>query len=156
MPRARETRSRCLRPLPKPLLSVSPHCPLFYAPCSRFASHPTGTLRPSTSRPHQAAAKDLADRENRVLREAKTSLETENEQLRRRADTTAAELATLLKEHTATVAEKTKEVSELRADLKMKVFELTALGASFEERMSQLRQVRRVWCVCGCVYKTGG
>ena len=68
------------------------------------------------------------DRENRVLREAKTSLEMENEQLKRKVEHLSSELSMLLKEHTTSVSEKTNEISELRASLKMKIFELTALG----------------------------
>lgn len=88
----------------------------------------------------KAAARDLADRENRVLREAKASLDVERENLRRRNDTLVLENKRLTKEMSDLDAVMNRELSDLRAELKMKTFEIGALGASYEERMSRLRQ----------------
>ena len=105
-----------------------------------------GRMREDAQRERDAlreAARDVADRENRVLREAKTSLEGENDKLKHRVESLGNELSVLLKEHTMAMGERTKEVSELRADLKMKIFELTALGTSFE-----VRERAVLWGVC--------
>lgn len=87
------------------------------------------------------ASRDLADRENRVLREAKASLEAEIESTRRRFDSLTAEHNELLKSHALSISERNKEISELRADLKMKIFELTALGASFEVSVYNMKSI---------------
>eukprot|EP01038_Epipyxis_sp_PR26KG_P012270 gene12270-16453_t len=88
----------------------------------------------------KATAKEISDRENRVLRETKESLEHENENLKRRNESLTVESIQLQREISQLSNDKNNEISELRADLKMKAFELNALGITFEERMSQLRQ----------------
>lgn len=85
-------------------------------------------------------SKDILDRENRVLREAKTSLDNECNQLRQRNDTLSQQITALQSEMSVLHHEKNSVISELRAEVKMKGFELTQLGVSFEERMGQLRQ----------------
>ena len=89
----------------------------------------------------KAAARDISDRENRVLREAKTSLESENELLRRKVDHLTEEVQQVSRQMTTSLHEKGCELQDLRSDLKMKIFELGSLGATFEQRMSHLRRV---------------
>jgi progesterone-induced-blocking factor 1 len=83
----------------------------------------------------KSAARDLADRENRVLREARTQLEGEKEHLQRKCDSLASQLRDKEREAALTLSERTKEIADLRADLKMKSFELSVLGTSFEVRI---------------------
>lgn len=91
----------------------------------------------------KATSREITDRENRVLREAKLSLENECNQLKRRNDTLLLDVSSLQREMNATVSQKNNEISEVRAELKMKSFELTSLGVNYE--------VSRVGCdhVCG-------
>lgn len=87
------------------------------------------------------SSKDLIDREHKILKEAKDSLESECDTLRKREDTYINENRRLIKELSQLNIDKNQEISELRAELKMKIFEVTSLGASYEEKMSRLRQV---------------
>ena len=80
----------------------------------------------------RAAAKDVSDRENRVLREMKASLENECGELRRRNDSLSQLVSESQKELSSQMHEKTSIIGDLRAELKMKAFELTRLGVSFE------------------------
>ncbi|KAJ1400605.1 hypothetical protein B484DRAFT_458140, partial [Ochromonadaceae sp. CCMP2298] len=88
----------------------------------------------------KATSKEILDRENRVLREARTSLENECTQLRTRHDGLGRQVGALQDEKAALAHEKNSAISELRGELKIKSFELTSLGVSFEQRMGQLRQ----------------
>eukprot|EP01041_Mallomonas_annulata_P010214 gene10214-21292_t len=81
--------------------------------------------------------REMADREIRVLRELKASLETDLEAQKRKAEKLGAELA----QHTADSANKLalrdQEVSGLRTELKLRSFELSSLGI---ERAALIRQ----------------
>lgn len=88
----------------------------------------------------KATSKDIIDRENRVLREARASMESELQQLRHRNDLLSQQLGQVQMEMSNLHHEKNSTISELRAEVKMKAFELTQLGVNFEERMAQLRQ----------------
>lgn len=75
---------------------------------------------------------------NRVLREAKASIENELAQLRLRNDNLSTQIAHLQQSALNITNDKNSVISELRAELKMKSFELTTLGVSFEVRVSIL------------------
>eukprot|EP01032_Pedospumella_encystans_P010921 gene10921-12742_t len=99
-------------------------------------------LRDDNAREMEAlklTSREILDRENRVLREAKTSTENELNQLRLRNDALTSQLSMAQQALLNTANDKNNVISELRAELKMKSFELTTLGVSFEERMGQLR-----------------
>lgn len=84
--------------------------------------------------------RDIMDRENRVLREAKATLESNNEHLKQKVDSLTSQLSE--QQHGAQHSNSVNlaELSEVRAQLKIKSFELGQLGASFEQKMSALRQ----------------
>lgn len=80
----------------------------------------------------KAISKDIMDRENRVLRETKASIENECNQLRLRNDSLNQQLNQSQHELANVNYEKNNIISELRAEIKMKSFELTRIGVSFE------------------------
>lgn len=80
----------------------------------------------------KAIAKDISDRENRVLRETMTSLENECSQLRHRNDALSQVVNQSQQELSNQMQDRNTIISDLRAELKMKAFELTRLGVSFE------------------------
>ena len=80
----------------------------------------------------KTVSKEIMDRENRVLREGKTSIENECNQLRLRNDSLNQQLNQLQQELSNVNYEKNNIISELRAEIKMKSFELTRIGVSFE------------------------
>ena len=88
----------------------------------------------------KASSKDIIDRENRVLREARTSLESECNQLRQRNDTLTQQMGHLQIAMNSMQHDKNSTIGELKAELKVKSFELTTLGVSLEEKSGMLRQ----------------
>jgi hypothetical protein len=118
----------------------------------------------------KATSKEILDRENRVLREARASLENECTQLRDRNENLGRTVGVLQEDKASISHEKNNVISELRGELKIKCFEFTSLGVSFEQRMGQLRQTElelevlrqeitaHRWvmcvyvCVCMCAY----
>lgn len=94
-------------------------------------------LREDSTREMEAmktVSRDIVDRENRVLKEAKQALDSECAQLRRRNDALSETASGLRQELSALSSDKSGEVSELRAELKVKTFELTSLGVNYEVR----------------------
>ncbi len=92
-------------------------------------------LREDSAREMEAmktVSRDIVDRENRVLKEAKQALDSECSQLRRRNDALSETASGLRQELSAMSSDKSEEVSELRAELKVKIFELASLGVKYE------------------------
>ncbi|KAJ1429024.1 hypothetical protein B484DRAFT_419235 [Ochromonadaceae sp. CCMP2298] len=87
----------------------------------------------------RAASRDILDRENRVLRETKTSLENECNQLRLRSDQVGQQMLASQEERSAQLHEKNSLLAESRAEIKLRCFELTSLGTLFEEKAGALR-----------------
>lgn len=84
--------------------------------------------------------KELMERENVVLKDAKTVAEAAAEALRAQLTLASGESSSLQQQLSALQASRAAEVSEVRAELKLKAFELTTLGAALEERSSALRK----------------
>ena len=89
----------------------------------------------------QESSKDIIDRENRVLRDATSSLESqlqvakqENSSLSHRLDKAREDLFLI---QTA----KDNDISMLRADCKLSGYNLSATSANYEEKCAQLRNV---------------
>ena len=85
--------------------------------------------------------KELMERENVVLKDAKTVAEAQAEALRKQLTLNSGELSSLQQQLSALQAQRAAEVSEVRAELKLKSFELTTLGATLEDRMGALRRL---------------
>ena len=85
--------------------------------------------------------KELMERENVVLKDAKTVAEAQAEALRKQLTLNSGELSSLQQQLSALQAQRAAEVSEVRAELKLKSFELTTLGATLEDRMGALRRM---------------
>ena len=88
------------------------------------------------------ATREIIDRENKVLREAKESAEAECEKMKTNNAFLQNENTRLQTDIVSQQGKNVGDLSELRAELKLKNFELTALGTTFEERMTTLRQVQ--------------
>ena len=90
----------------------------------------------------RSGSRELAERENRVLREARDAAEGELRRvsalLERQTDERIASERSA--RHLASTQE--AELSSLRGELRVKAFELTALGAALEDRATQLRLTR--------------
>lgn len=103
----------------------------------------TERLREDSKREMEAlreATKEIIDRENKVLREAKDSAEAESEKVKTNNAFLQNENTRLQTEIVSLQGKNVGDLSELRAELKLKNFELTALGTTFEERMTTMRQ----------------
>jgi len=89
----------------------------------------------------KAASRDVTDRENKVLREAKEAAETTQERLKRSVEHLSAENMRLQTDLIQSQSRASSDAAELRADLKLKTFEMTIIGTTMEEKMSMYRQM---------------
>jgi len=92
-------------------------------------------------------AKDISDRENRVLRETMTSLEHECNQLRYRNDTLSQLVNQSQQELSSQIQDRNNIISELKTELKMKAFELTRLGVSFEVSCITITLIKLIYII---------
>ena len=86
------------------------------------------------------AASGVAERERRVLEQARDGAVSEAARLRDELGALRREREELVLRQAALRAGHERDLSESRAQLKVKQFELTRVGASYEERLQALRQ----------------
>ena len=86
------------------------------------------------------SARDVTERENRVLRESRDAADAEVARLRGELSRAVEQASSRERELAAKVARTESDLNSVRTELRLKAFELAALGASFEDRMAQLRQ----------------
>jgi chromosome segregation ATPase len=89
----------------------------------------------------RAATAQQAERETRVLREAKNSAESELEHCRRNLTRVSHEAADSMREHLGAMASKEAELTETRGELKVRNFEAASMRARAEEADSRVRQL---------------
>lgn len=89
----------------------------------------------------RAAHKDLMERENSVLKDAKAAAELQAEALRRQVASLQGDQGNLQQQLSAALAQKATEVSEVRAEIRLKTFELGSIGAALEGRNAACRQL---------------
>jgi hypothetical protein len=89
----------------------------------------------------KAASRDVIDRENKVLREAKEGAEAAQEQLKRSLDNQSAENVRLQTELIQLQARSASDAADMRAELKLKTFEIAVMGSTMEEKSRVHRQV---------------
>ncbi len=77
-------------------------------------------------------SRDILDRENRVLREAKAALEAENSALKQQLSKTSDNRDSLRQELYLLQSQKESEVAHLRAELKLTAYNLSALTTNYE------------------------
>ena len=87
-------------------------------------------------------SRELVDRENRVLREARDAAEGELRRVSALLERQSEERLASERAAHQLAATQEAELSTLRSELRIKAFELSALGASLEDRSSQLRQTK--------------
>ena len=77
-------------------------------------------------------SREILDRENRVLREAKSALESENSSLKQQLAKTVDNKDSLRQELHLLQSQKESEVAHLRAELKLTAYNLSALTTNYE------------------------
>jgi DNA repair exonuclease SbcCD ATPase subunit len=90
----------------------------------------------------KAATREIVDRENRVLREARDGAEAEVRRLQAQLARLTEGSAAYERSASAQASAREVELTSLRGDLRIKAFELASLSTVFEERSSELRQAR--------------
>ena len=88
----------------------------------------------------KAATRDMMDRENAVLREAKAAAEATQENQKRTIEHLGNETQRLQTELTQQQARAMMDVNDVKSELKLKTFELASTGSMFDERMGMYRQ----------------
>ena len=95
-------------------------------------------LRDSESQ--KSRQKEGDEREGRVMREAKQSLEHECLSLKRQLEAAVSEKERISTQLTSVQSLRVCEAAELRAEIRLKSFEANSLGSQLEERAGRLRQ----------------
>lgn len=89
----------------------------------------------------KSTSKEIIDRENKVLREAKASLEGQLQSARAELTIVTSKLDKSREQLFAIQSSKDSDIAMLRAESKLSSYNLSATSANYEERCAQLRQM---------------